>query len=115
MTFSESITACMSKYATFTGRASRSEYWWFYLFALALSWGASIVGASQDITWLSLFVSFALIVPQIAVGTRRLHDIGKSGWRQLLMLTIIGIIPVVFWLAKEGASDENEYGQAASA
>lgn len=113
MTFSESIQTCMSKYATFSGRASRSEYWWFYLFALLLTWGADIVGAvtlQDDIGVLGLIVSLALMIPSIAVGSRRLHDIGRTGWWQLLVLTIIGVFVLIYWFAKAGQTEPNAYG-----
>ena len=115
MNFSQSISTCMSKYVTFKGRASRSEYWWFFLFALLIGWGAEIVAAiaytGQDLTGeiLSLIVSLVFVLPSIAVGTRRLHDIGKSGWWQLLYLTIIGGILVLVWLSTDTKSAGDKY------
>jgi len=74
------ISACFSKYATFTGRASRSEYWYFYLFYII----AYIAGMIVDISAGSQFIQYLfiapLLIPQIAVGIRRMHDVGKSGW-----------------------------------
>jgi uncharacterized membrane protein YhaH (DUF805 family) len=101
------ISACFSNYATFSGRASRSEFWWFNLFATLMCWGASVVGNLQGITtgsdlvavWLPNLVSLAFTLPLLAVGSRRLHDIGKSGWWQLLALTIVGLIPLIIWFA----------------
>jgi len=115
MNFGQSISTCMSKYATFKGRASRSEYWWFFLFTVLIGWGAEIVAAiayaDLDPTGeiLSLMVSLVFILPGIAAGTRRLHDIGKSGWWQLLYLTIIGGILVIVWLATDTKSDGDKY------
>ena len=113
MNFGEAISACMAKYATFEGRGSRSEFWWFYLFTILMSWGASIVGAltlhgAGDA--LSLLVNLALMVPSIAASTRRLHDTNRSGWWVLITLTIIGIIPLIYWWAKESDPAENQYG-----
>ena len=113
MNFGESIASVMGKYATFSGRASRSEYWWFYLFVILFSWAAGIAGALTmgdhgDI--LSTVVSLALVLPQIAVGSRRLHDIGRSGWWQLIGLTIVGLIPLIYWAAKKGDDAENRFG-----
>lgn len=116
MNFGQSISTCMGKYATFSGRASRSEFWWFYLFTILLQWGASIVGAvtmggdpfAQEI-W-PLIISLALLLPILAATTRRLHDIGRTGWWQLLFITIIGAIVVVIFCALDTQMEENKYG-----
>ena len=106
MNFGQAITTCMSKYATFSGRARRSEYWWFYLFTLILSWGASLVAGDT----LAFIVNLAFLLPILAAGARRLHDTGRSGWWQLLIFTIIGIIPLTIWLATDSKKEDNEYG-----
>ena len=72
MTFSESVSTCFRKYATFEGRASRSEYWWFVLFS-------AVLGA---IPALDAIAGIVLFIPGMAVCCRRLHDRGKSGWMQ---------------------------------
>jgi len=103
----------MGKYATFKGRASRSEYWWFYLFFVLLSWGATIVGTvvSSDFgPTLSGIVSLALFIPSVSAATRRLHDTGKSGWWQLLYFTIIGIPFLIYFLASRSDPNDNAYG-----
>lgn len=95
MTFAESVRTCFSKYVDFNGVASRSEFWWFMLF---------LVIASVLLNWLSPLLAniFALatLLPCLAVGARRLHDTGKSGWWQLLLLIpLIGLIVlIVFWV-----------------
>ena len=109
VTFGNSIAICMSKYADFKGRASRAEYWWFYLFALLLSWAALAIDPTQMVSQL---VNLALLMPVLAAGARRLHDTGRSGWWQLLVLTIVGIILLIVWWASEGSQEENEYGQS---
>ena len=105
MGFAESITTCMGKYATFEGRATRSEFWWFYLFTLLLGWGAIIVGAVslglEGGQILQGVVNLIFLLPFLAVSCRRMHDIGKSGWSLLWMFTIIGIPVVIYWLAKD--------------
>lgn len=102
MKFSESINTCFSKYATFTGTASRSEYWWFYLFAVMMNWMGNVFDAVLfGGAICSLVISLGLFTPWIAVGSRRLHDVGKSGWWQLLFITIIGGILVLYWMAKK--------------
>ena len=98
MTFVESIKTCFSKYADFSGRASRSEYWWWFLFLVLGTIAASIVSDT-----VSALFSLATVVPSLAVGCRRLHDIDKSGWFQLLNLVpVIGWIIVVYWAVQEG-------------
>ena len=92
MNFGQSITSCFSQYATFSGRASRSEFWWFFLFQILVSVAASMVSEK-----LSGLVSLGLLLPALAVGARRLHDIGRSGWWQLLLITVIGLLVLVFF------------------
>ncbi len=116
MGFSDAIKTCMGKYATFNGRASRSEYWWFYLFALLITWGGSLVAAVtmpvELADLMNVIIGLVFIVPVFAAGSRRLHDIGKSGWWQLLFLTIIGAILLIYWYAKEGDKQANNFGDA---
>jgi len=98
MTFGESIQTCFSKYADFTGRASRSEYWWWFLFVFLATMAASVVNDK-----ISALFSIAVLLPGLAVGTRRLHDIDKSGWFQLLfIIPVIGWIILLYWAAQEG-------------
>ncbi len=98
MTFGESIRTCFSKYAMFDGRASRSEYWWFFLFTFLAS--AALGYISQTLSGL---FSLGILLPSLAVGVRRLHDIDKSGWFLLLsFIPIIGWIILIFWATQEG-------------
>jgi uncharacterized membrane protein YhaH (DUF805 family) len=120
MSFTESISTVLAKYSIFSGRATRPEYWWFYLFTVLLSWGASIVGAvvfgssSAAASVLSLLISFALLLPSLAVAVRRLHDTDRAGAWLLLSFTIIGIIPVIIWLATAGGAGPHRYGAPAA-
>lgn len=107
MSFSESISTCLAKYFDFSGRGSRSEYWWFYLFTLLITWGSILVDKTEI---LSLIVSLVFLSPGLVAGARRLHDTNRSGWWQLLALTIIGIIPLIIWFASEGNNENNKYG-----
>ncbi len=115
MTFGESIATCMGKYAVFSGRASRSEFWWFYLFTILMHWGAAIVGAITmpipELVWLpAVIIDLIFLLPDLAAATRRLHDTGRSGWWQLLYLTGIGTIFVIVWLAMDTEKSDNKYG-----
>ena len=98
MTFSESIKTCFSKYADFSGRASRSEYWWWILFVVLVSVATGILSEK-----LSAVFSLGVLLPGIAVGVRRLHDIDKSGWFLLLnFIPVIGWVIVLYWALQEG-------------
>ena len=104
MNFGQAISVCLSKYATFTGRATRSEFWWFFLFQILISIAAGMLG---DVV--GGLVSLALLLPALAVGTRRLHDIGKSGWWQLIMLTVIGLLVLIYWWVQPTDEGGNAY------
>jgi uncharacterized membrane protein YhaH (DUF805 family) len=104
MNFGQAISTCLSKYATFSGRASRPEFWWFFLFQILVSVAASMIGDT-----VAALASLALLLPALAVGTRRLHDIGKSGWWQLLMLTGIGLFVLIYWWVQPTAEGSNAH------
>ena len=116
MDFQTSIKTCFNKYADFSGRALRSEFWFFCLFGLL----GGIITAIIDVMVLgysaesygpiNLIFTVAIILPSIAVTTRRLHDMNKSGWWQLIELTIIGILLIIIWCATEGENKKNKYG-----
>ena len=104
MTFYESIRVCLTRYAEFNGRASRSEFWWFALFVTLVS--AALAYFSQ--TLVNVFL-VAMLLPVLAAGARRLHDSGKSGWWQLFILApVAGIIMLmILWaMAPENTPSE---------
>ena len=105
MSFGEAVSSVFSHYADFTGRARRSEYWWFYLFMF-------IVGCV--VVWipvLPILWSIAIFIPNLAVSVRRLHDIGKSGWNMLFLLVpLVGVILLIIWFCKDSDPGANEYG-----
>ena len=122
----QSIKKCLTK-ATFSGTACRSEFWWFYLFGWLLIFPAAIADGfiSATLTNLNLapydpdnppftlfynIIQLMIVFPTIAVACRRLHDMGKSGWWQLIALTIIGIIPLLFWLTRATKRGNNQFG-----
>jgi len=101
MSFVEAVETCFKKYSDFSGRASRSEYWWFFLFNILIGVVASI--ANQFLFGtpqfpISTLVTLGLMLPGLAVGARRLHDINKSGWWQLLLIAGLFIIPIIYLL-----------------
>ena len=97
MTFGESISTCFTKYAAFDGRASRSEFWWWFLFTFLASAATGIVSQS-----LSALFSLGVMLPSLAVGARRLHDTNRSGWFLLLwFIPLIGWIILIVWAVQE--------------
>ena len=130
MNFEAAIRSCLNQYLGFTGRACRSEFWYFVLFNLLLSLGSSLVDwllrAMIGVGFLSLLVSLALLAPGIAVSIRRLHDVGRPGWWLLamvpgLLLTFVlpllggllvlgGAALLLFFYVKPGTAGPNAYG-----
>ena len=106
----DSVITCLQKYVGFEGRASRSEYWWFFLFTFIASFIAGIIDAIlfgielTDPTPISWALQIGLFLPSIAVGIRRLHDLGKSGW-----YCLIPIYNIILF-ATEGEAVPNIYG-----
>ena len=97
MTFNESIQTCFKKYAEFGGRASKSEFWWWNLFVLLISMGANII---SDAT--AGLVFLGTLLPCLAVSSRRLHDIGRSGWWQLIgFIPLIGWVLLIYWCVQD--------------
>lgn len=107
MGFGEAITSCFSQYIGFSGRACRSEYWYFALLVFLINIVIGIIGS--DI--LTALVALALFLPSISVGVRRLHDIDKSGWWILLaLIPIIGTLIILFFAVLKSTPGSNEYG-----
>lgn len=106
-----------NKYADFSGRASRKEYWTFALINLAIAFilGFMVVimrsVAHVDLSFISMLFSLAVMVPGIAVAVRRLHDTNRSGWLVLVgLIPFIGAIAMIVLLVMEGTPGDNEYG-----
>ena len=114
MTLQESVRTVLSKYATFTGRASRSEFWWWCLvvFLVGLVLGAvegSMFGNGYGI--LSGIFSLAVLLPNLAVGARRLHDGDRTGWWLLLLLIpILGFLVLIYFMVQRGTPGTNRFG-----
>jgi uncharacterized membrane protein YhaH (DUF805 family) len=102
----------LMKYATFNGRARRTEYWMFFLFnliiGLVLWFTESLVGGPGVLY--SLY-TLAVLIPGIAVSVRRLHDTGRSGWWLLILLIpLIGAIVLLVFMAQDGTPGQNQHG-----
>ena len=94
----------LQNYATFTGRARRSEYWYFALFNLIISFGFGFICGLIQVPELANIYTLAIFIPSIAVGVRRMHDVGKSGW--FLLIPIYNLILA----CTDGVQGDNEYG-----
>lgn len=113
MSFMEAVKTCYSKYATFSGRASRSEYWWFFLFFILvyfiLGFLAGMLGSDLVMMLTGAFGLISLI-PSLAVGARRLHDIDKSAWWLLISIIPIVSLILIYFFALKGTDGDNQYG-----
>lgn len=110
MNFTTAIKTCFNKYFDWNGRASRSEFWWWILFVLIGSGVCSALGGIIGIAALESFWSLGTVLPSIFVTSRRLHDAGRSGWWQLIALSVIGLPVLLYWYINEGNKGENAYG-----
>ena len=116
MDIQQSVKTCFKKFATFDGRASRSEYWWFQFFYIlvvivAVILDSVLVGGNLESAGaLEIVSQLILILPVLAVTARRLHDVDRSGWWMLVALTIVGLIPLTVWWLAPGRNKKNKYG-----
>lgn len=110
MTFGEAISDGFSKYATFSGRSSRSAYWWWVLFYVLVIIGASIVDAALKSPVIAGLAWLALIIPNLAVLVRRLHDTDRSGWWALIgLVPLLGAIVLIVFACLD-SGPPNKYG-----
>lgn len=118
MSFQDAVRTCIQqKYADFSGRGRRSEYWFFFLFNILLSIVATVInsilrlpspGNSALLSWI---VSLALLVPGLAAAVRRLHDTGRSGWWLLIgLVPCIGAIVLIVFMVQDSQPQPNQYG-----
>ena len=136
MSFMDSVKTCFGKYATFAGRASRSEFWWFMLFFLVsivvLSFVDTVVFGPRDVMTMAIADSFekgmsfniswnpqpitaafmlVTLLPNISVMVRRLHDTGRSGgWWFIGLIPMIGFIVLIIFITSKGMDGDNAYG-----
>lgn len=103
--------AVLKKYATFSGRARRTEYWMFFLVNLIVSMVLGFVDTVAGTAFIGVVYSLAVLLPSLAVGVRRLHDIGRSGWWLLILLVpVIGVIVLLVFAVRDGDAGANAYG-----
>ena len=119
VTMGEAVRRCLTKYVDFTGRAPRSEYWW-YLLALWLAFFAAVIvggifAGPEGAEVLPGVIFYGGLLPWLAVNARRLHDIGRSGWWMLIgLIPFVGPIIMIIWAATEGSRQPNEWGPPVS-
>lgn len=112
MNFTDAVKSVLTtNYANFTGRSARPEFWWFALFNfIILAVFFVLMMIVPPISYLEWLYRLAVLIPSIAVGVRRLHDIDKSGWWLLITLTIIGILLIIYWAIQPGTQGPNRFG-----
>lgn len=105
--------AVLNKYAVFSGRARRKEYWMFFvcnlIIAIIIGFIEGLLGSSGVV---GIIYSLAVLIPSIAVSVRRLHDTGKSAWWLLIgLIPILGFIVLLIFMALEGKDEDNDFGE----
>jgi uncharacterized membrane protein YhaH (DUF805 family) len=111
MSFSEAVRSGFDHYTDFDGRASRPAFWWWFLFSVLVGTAARLIDAGIGTTIVSIIVGLGLLLPDISVGVRRLHDTGRTGWWIVIgLIPLIGLIVLLIFFVQEGDRGENEYG-----
>ena len=119
MTFSQSVKTCFSKYCSFRGRASRSEYWWWivFTFVVAIIFGnpsgiqSLHESSASGLPVISYVVGALLLLPNLGVLIRRLHDTGRSGWWWLIgFIPFLGSIILIVFCCQASQPFPNQYG-----
>jgi len=116
MNFWQAIAAGFANYVTFSGRAIRSEYWYWLLFTLLGGLATEILDAAifsyqvPSASPLNGVFNLLTFLPSLGIAVRRLHDINRTGWWVLIALTVIGILLLIYWAAKRGTIGPNRFG-----
>jgi uncharacterized membrane protein YhaH (DUF805 family) len=110
--FVEAVIAGYGKYATFGGRARRAEFWWFLLFTIVVATLARLVDVGMGAPLFEVFAVLMLLLPMLAVTSRRLHDTDRSAWWILVFAIPVAELVVLFLCAQRGRPEPNRYGPA---
>jgi uncharacterized membrane protein YhaH (DUF805 family) len=115
MGFVDAIGAGFRNYVNFSGRASRSEYWYWVLFVILLSAAAGLVdvaiAGTSGFSVIGALVSLGTFLPSLAVAVRRFHDRDQSGWWILIgLIPLVGIILLIVWFCQRGSVGPNRFG-----
>ena len=122
MGFWRAVETCLGKYADFRGRAQRPEFWWFFLFVVVASWLTALIDSTLFTGYsagpiavsgpFGAITNLLLLIPSLAVGARRLHDTGRTGWWQvLLVIPCVGLVLLLVFWALAGDRAPNKYGE----
>ncbi len=111
MGFTDTIRNGFQHYVTFSGRASRSEYWFWVLFVFVFSIVTGIIDGVLGIFLLNILFTLGTLLPSLAVSVRRMHDLGKRGWWLLVFLIpLVGPVIVLIWYCSRGTAGDNRFG-----
>lgn len=120
VTFIDAISICFKKYVTFSGRATRSEYWFFFLFVMIGSFACGMVdgliaagsqSAAGSVGIVGGLFTLAILLPSISVAVRRLHDTGRSGWMYwIALIPLVGGIILLVFFCQRSEPNYNRYG-----
>jgi uncharacterized membrane protein YhaH (DUF805 family) len=114
MTFGQAISSGFQNYVNFSGRASRSAYWYWTLFAVLMSIASKLLDVMLfpgfDTSPINSLVGLALFLPGLSIAVRRLHDLDRTGWWLLIIFTLIGILVLLIWLCMRGTMGANRFG-----
>jgi uncharacterized membrane protein YhaH (DUF805 family) len=114
MTFGQAISSGFQNYVNFSGRASRSAYWYWTLFAVLMSIASKLLDVmlfpGLDTSPINSLVGLALFLPGLSIAVRRLHDLDRTGWWLLIIFTVIGIVVLLIWFCMRGTMGANRFG-----
>jgi uncharacterized membrane protein YhaH (DUF805 family) len=111
MTFGEAVRSGFDHYAKFDGRASRRAFWWWVLFVFLVGIAANIIDLAIDAPVFTALVGLALLLPNLSVSIRRLHDTDRTGWWILIyLIPLIGLIVLLVFYLQQGDRGENRFG-----
>ena len=117
--FFEVIKSSVQNYANFSGRANRPEYWYWTLPVVIINVVLGIVDERLNpgtefgaLSWVTMIVFLASILPTLGVSIRRLHDIDRSGWWFLLWFTLVGGLVLLYWACQPGTAGPNRFDEA---
>lgn len=114
MNFENAVKSGFKNYVNFNGRAARSEFWYWMLFGLI---GAIVtvvldvvVFPDNDISPLNTLFSLVTLLPSLSIAARRLHDIDRTGWWQLIGMTLVGLVVLIYWWVQPSQPGTNRFG-----
>ena len=116
MGFTDAVRTVLSRYAEFEGRATRPEFWWYALFYVLVQLAGGLLDAAlfpnTVFGVVGNLAALALLLPTLAVTARRLHDIDRSGWWQLVgLVPVLGLFALIWFCAQRGTPGTNRFGQ----